>query len=1378
MTANVSASVGSCMNISANNVTLNCRGYSINYASGSISYGIQNLVGYDNVTIRNCNIFQNGSALFSHGIYLSNGSNFVNISNSTITTRGETSNGIYLKDSSNFSILYNNSFFTNGSSTHSIYLTDMSNHAKIYNNSIFNNGSSSIGIRLDSIYNGTIVNNSISAKSDGDGIFVYWYANFTNITNNFIVTETGFGIIMFAGSSYNTISNNSMSASGSYGSGILFGYYSNYTNVSNNSIFTNGLNSYGVYFDSSSHNDLFSNSIVASGTNAYGLYFYNDAHNNTAINSSINSKNSYAVYFYNTTTAKPENNTIYNCLLNGSIIPVNGTVGWVNLKNFWNTSNQTGSRTYSNGNRIGGNYYTNSSGNGFSDSCDDTDFDGFCDSYYNVSTNSICSGAGCGNNTDYLAYSNDYDPNTVISNIGVNSTSININSTVRFNATVTDGDGVSSVKFYIETPNGNYNITAMNMGSYYYVVCNSTNECKTNMTVQYNLTSVWANDTSNNIAMNTTPLKNFTVYRINSTCSLSGVFNTIFENTTTAVCSCTNSEASATLFRNGIDVTATENSIAALLPAGNHSYVCNVSTTDSYTSASNETNMTVSKATANLTLNHTPDSPILYGTQTNVTCCSDSPEGSTAALYRNVSGSFTDVSGTENNTLYTLPIGYWRYMCNSTDTNYTSAQKTYDYIVTDEPPSISWIEVNSTSISLNQSVRFNATVTDNYMAGTVKFYIETPNGNLNLTATNDSSSHFFIICNSTNECNTNATGVYNLTSIWANDTLGNNQTNTSPMKNFEVHDSTSPVITLIGTNSTSISLNESVRLNATVTDDYEMGIVKFYVETPHGNYNLTANNTGSHYYVICNSSNTCKTNTTGQYNLTSVWANDTSNNIAINTTPLKNFTVSDNIPPIITIISPENSTYNANWTWANVSLDEEGNWCGVSLNGTENQTLLNTTSLYWYLNMSVSEGQNNAKFYCNDTSGNMGNTTTIFFTINLTATTTSTTTSTTVYSSPGTGSPGGGSPGGSVSPTTTTVPKKVQIFVNMSKNYANIIQNITGNVSIRQLYVWVVSDSGHVRINLSSIGENSTSLGSPNLTVYQYINITLENITDSHIMNATINFEVPKTWLSAHGIRKENVILQRHHLGKWNDLNTTIYGENSSHVIYSSVSPGFSVFVVGGYNFSYFNETSTTLTTTTFTIASTTTTVVPELDRMNIEEDQIFVFLIPFLIFLFFAAVSIILIQKTASYGKEQLKKIDTDLGLSRAKKLSHQGEYGSKNNPMLLDVKTPRIREGKLRGESAFYRIESNRPFKIDIAVLKSNFPDNDDANFSAELTDEKGRRISFLDGKGMYREFVFGYGKKYLKGPELERNLPPGIYLLEVFGKGNRGDYAIMVN
>lgn len=92
------------------------------------------------------------------------------------------------------------------------------------------------------------------------------------------------------------------------------------------------------------------------------------------------------------------------------------------------------------------------------------------------------------------------------------------------------------------------------------------------------------------------------------------------------------------------------------------------------------------------------------------------------------------------------------------------------------PPTITGEDVNASTGNISDSILINASITDNINVSEARFYIETPDGNeMNLTASN-ASSNYFVICNSTNACRTNVTGTYQITSIWANDTNGNNAT--------------------------------------------------------------------------------------------------------------------------------------------------------------------------------------------------------------------------------------------------------------------------------------------------------------------------------------------------------------------------------------------------------------------------------------------------------------------------------------------------------------------------------------------------------------------------------------------------------------------------
>jgi parallel beta-helix repeat protein len=173
----------------------------------------------------------------------------------------------------------------------------------------------------------------------------------------------------------------------------IFIEYSNSNNLSN--IIANS-NQFGIFLDSSNYNTL---SNITANSNYYegiGLIY---PRSNIVKSSKFQDNICYGIYFFY--SVPPEScdsypaNLIYNNFFNNT---VNLWMDGGPCYNNWNTTRQTGTRIYSNGTEIGGNYWTNPSGNGYSDTCTDADKDGFCDSPYTLTTD----------NVDYLALSDEY----------------------------------------------------------------------------------------------------------------------------------------------------------------------------------------------------------------------------------------------------------------------------------------------------------------------------------------------------------------------------------------------------------------------------------------------------------------------------------------------------------------------------------------------------------------------------------------------------------------------------------------------------------------------------------------------------------------------------------------------------------------------------------------------------------------------------------------------------------------------------------------------------------------------------------------------------------------------------------------------------------
>jgi len=189
-------------------------------------------------------------------------------------------------------------------------------------------------------------------------------------------------------------------------------YDSNYLNITNMTASSNGDGLGSISLDSVTYSNIINNTIEDSdndGIFCSSCEFCNFTDNeiknsdlagieltfssNNTITFNIIETSLYESCIYITTTSS--DNNIYNNLLNCSI-PI---LADDNYANSWNTTKQNGTRIYSNGTQIGGNYYTNSTGNGYSDICTDSDNNGFCDEQYNFSVENI----------DYLPLSNEYE---------------------------------------------------------------------------------------------------------------------------------------------------------------------------------------------------------------------------------------------------------------------------------------------------------------------------------------------------------------------------------------------------------------------------------------------------------------------------------------------------------------------------------------------------------------------------------------------------------------------------------------------------------------------------------------------------------------------------------------------------------------------------------------------------------------------------------------------------------------------------------------------------------------------------------------------------------------------------------------------------------
>ncbi|OGI15501.1 hypothetical protein A3K63_01845, partial [Candidatus Micrarchaeota archaeon RBG_16_49_10] len=377
----------SCMNLTAFNTTLDCQGHTIDGLATTSSVGINstwNPALNNNNTIRDCYITD-----WYRGINLLR---------------------------TNYNTLYNLTLHNN--SYAGVFIRGTNN--TVYNTTA-TNSTLTAGILIDISYNTTIYNVTLKYNYDGLENWGSYDDLFYNINTS---DNMGRGI---KEQNCNRAVIFNVTAVNNAAQGIWIND-ANFT-TAYNIISSNNANGLSV---KASYNCTFYNMTLKS--NYWdGIEFYSESHNNTAYNLTVASNTIRGIYVSNSSS-----NLIYNSLFNNTL---NAYFATYIYNNSWNATQQAGARIYSNGNQMGGNYWTNSTGNGYSDTCTDANKDGFCDSAY------ILDPGSTGNNTDYLPLSDEASASvSVLFTPDTNTTAYPSSATIQCN--ITTGDSGATLTLY------------------------------------------------------------------------------------------------------------------------------------------------------------------------------------------------------------------------------------------------------------------------------------------------------------------------------------------------------------------------------------------------------------------------------------------------------------------------------------------------------------------------------------------------------------------------------------------------------------------------------------------------------------------------------------------------------------------------------------------------------------------------------------------------------------------------------------------------------------------------------------------------------------------------------------------------------------------
>jgi len=277
-------------------------------------------------------------------------------------------------------------------------------------------------------------------SSDSYGIYVSKLNSNNIIIKNCIVSDWDVGIYLASDVRYGdpsstvsgyTLSNNTANSNNKgiyvYVRGDVASSTFKDSNFNNNTVSNNN---YGfhlhTHYKSTLSNNNFTGNII--NNNNFGLYLSSDSSSNSYQSYTSNNiftnnnltNNNYGIYLYRYATgggnpnyAHVSNNKFYNNFLNNTANVYFNTAYAGAETNYWSTTLQSGKNIIG-GNLIGGNYWANPSGTGFSQTCSDADKNGICDSAYTLATNNIdhlpltlltCSdGTLWGNDTERMLY--------------------------------------------------------------------------------------------------------------------------------------------------------------------------------------------------------------------------------------------------------------------------------------------------------------------------------------------------------------------------------------------------------------------------------------------------------------------------------------------------------------------------------------------------------------------------------------------------------------------------------------------------------------------------------------------------------------------------------------------------------------------------------------------------------------------------------------------------------------------------------------------------------------------------------------------------------------------------------------------------------------
>ena len=177
-------------------------------------------------------------------------------------------------------------------------------------------------------------------------------------------------------------------------------------------------------------------------------------------------------------------------------------------------------------------------------------------------------------------------------------------------------------------------------------------------------------------------------------------------------------------------------------------------------------------------------------------------------------------------------------------------------------------------------------------------------------------------------------------------------------------------------------------------------------------------------------------------------------------------------------------------------------------------------------------------------------------------------------------------------PEVTVAKGKIQASIpKIEAGKAEIIMVEKADIPLRYMRISVRNSVNDVQITVNRLEEKPPSVTvDVEGKVYQYFEISHQNIASSDVSKVLLEFTVEKSWIKANNIDRHTVSLQRYGENGWSKLPTYEVDEDPENVYYKAESPGLSIYAISGITVTPTpTETETPTPTPTKTVAPSPT---------------------------------------------------------------------------------------------------------------------------------------------------------------------------------------------